>query len=187
MKASKKRYKELCTCLRMNSIMPELPVPSSEIHPKRHIRPLWNVCSFKAYQPKPIWRYGQSSVWKPPRKDTRSFVLAVAWIPLCPSCRYQVLKSTQMDKFHRYEMFVVSKHINPNLSGHTANEVFESLQEEIQGALYLPSHESQPTRLAGTMYWNPPKWTHSTAMKRHIPSLEDVEVLRHTNSNLSGE
>ena len=165
MKASKKRCKELCTCLRMNPNILHLLVPCTEIHPKRHIPSLWNVCSFRACQLNPIWRHGQWSVWKPPRRDTRSFVLAFAWIATHSTCWYYVLKSTQMDTFHRYEMFVVSKHINPNLSGHTDNQVFESLQEEIQGALYLPSHESQPTRLAGTMYWNPPKWTHSTAMK----------------------
>ena len=57
-----------------------------------------------------------------------------------------------MDTFHRYEMFVVSKHINPNLSGHTANEAFESLQEEIQGALYLPSHEFHYAQVADAKY-----------------------------------
>ena len=49
-------------------------------------------------------------------------------------------------------MFVVSKHTNHNLSGDTANIVFESLQEEIQGALYLPSHESQYTQVTSAKY-----------------------------------
>ena len=165
LKASKKRYKELCTCLCMNRNPLDLPVLCTEIHLNGHIPPLWNVCSFKAYQPKPIWRYGQWSVWKPPRKDTRSFLLAFAWIPLCLSCRCQVLKSTQSDTFDPYEMFVVSKHTNPNLSEDTANQAYESLQEKIQGALYLPSHEFHFARVAGTKYWNPPKATHWTPMK----------------------
>ena len=47
-------------------------------------------------------------------------------------------------------MFVVLKHTNPDLSEDTTNEVFESLQEEIQGALYLPLHESQYTQATNT-------------------------------------
>ena len=69
-----------------------------------------------------------------------------------PSRQYQVLKFTHVDTFDRYEMLVVSKHTNHNLSGDTANIVFESLQEEIQGALYLPSHESQCTHVTSTKY-----------------------------------
>ena len=69
-----------------------------------------------------------------------------------PSRKYQVLKFTHADTFDRYEMFVVSKHTNQSPSGDTANIVFESLQEEIQGALYLPSHESQCTQVANTKY-----------------------------------
>ena len=49
-------------------------------------------------------------------------------------------------------MFVVSKHTNPNLSADTANEAAESLQEEIQGALYLPLHESQYTQVTSAKY-----------------------------------
>ena len=69
-----------------------------------------------------------------------------------PSRQYQVLKFTHVDTFDPYEMFVVSKHTNPNLSQDMTNEVFESLQEEIQGALYLPSHESQYTQVASAKY-----------------------------------
>ena len=69
-----------------------------------------------------------------------------------PSRQYQVLKFTHVDTFDPYEMFVVSKHTNQNLSGDTAIIVFASLQEEIQGALYLPSHESQYTQGASTKY-----------------------------------
>ena len=49
-------------------------------------------------------------------------------------------------------MCVVLKQTNQNLSGDTGKIVFESLQEEIQGALYLPSHESQCTQVTNTKY-----------------------------------
>ena len=76
-----------------------------------------------------------------------------------------MLKSTYIYTFDPYEMLVVLKHTNLDLSEDTTNEVFESAREGIQGALYLPLHESQYTQVTSAKCRNPPTFTHLTPMK----------------------
>ena len=64
-------------------------------------------------------------------------------------------------------------------------EAFERLQGEIREGLYLASHESQPTQLAGSLYCKPPKSTCAIASKNvSFKAYQFKPIWTHANGSV---